>query len=284
MLLLIVAVWGSSFILMKNILDYMPPFAYLTVRFSLAAVVLAIVSFKRMKRIKLKDVARGSICGFLVAACMALQVVGLLYTTVAKSSLITGMSVIIVPIFSAFILKKAPDIFSIAGVVLAAVGMFALSEFSFSSINVGDVMTFGCAIFCAAHILMISHVSGKSDPRILSLLQCVTCSLCFAAMWGASGFEGFEINLSVIIALIVTGVCGSSLGLTVWAIVQKDTTPTKTALIFSSEPVFAIIFALLIPNNSGNTEPLSLYVIVGCILIVVGMLTAELRSGANKKV
>ena len=277
-LLAMVVIWGSSFILMKNTLDFMPPFAYLSLRFSLAAAVLIGVLFRQMKAIKPKDLGRGAICGALVSSYMGLQVLGLLYTTVAKSSLITGMSVIMVPILSAFILKKAPNTHSIVGVALAAIGMISLSEFSFSAINIGDIMTFGCAVLCAIHILMISHFSEKTDPRVLSVLQCIVCALSFSIMWGLTGFGGFEFNLSVLIALLVTGVFGTSLAYTVWAVVQKDTTPTKTALIFSSEPVFAIIFALLIPNNSGNTEPLTLFVVAGCTLIVTGMLVAELKA------
>jgi drug/metabolite transporter (DMT)-like permease len=115
-LLVITAIWGSSFTLMKNVLDHMPPFAYLSLRFIVAAIVLAVVFYKKLKTVNRKTVYFGCIIGLVVFGGMALQVYGLSYTTASNSAFITGTNVIMVPVISAMFLRKKPDLSSVVGV------------------------------------------------------------------------------------------------------------------------------------------------------------------------
>ena len=283
-LLSVTLIWGSSFIFMKNALDFISPLAFLGFRFLIAAIILGIVNIKRLKTISAAGLRGGVIVGVLVFTYMLLQVTGLLYTTASKSSLITGISVVLVPLISAGILKKTPGLYSIIGVVLAMGGLLFLSGLDFDSINFGDVLTLGCAVLCAIHILSVSHFTELVEPRLLTMIQFSVCAVLYLAGWGLTGFQAFILNRQVLIALLSTGIFGTAVAYTLWAIVQKDTTPTEAALIFTCEPVFGVVMAMLIPGNDGGTEQITVSIIIGCLLIVGGMLLAELGpKPADKK-
>jgi len=224
----------------------------------------------------------GTVVGLLICAYMFLQVVGLQYTTASKSALITGISVVLVPVFSAFILKKVPDVFSILGVALAMSGLLFLAELRGFNLNFGDLLTLGCAVLCAIHILSVDHFTMKFDPKIISLLQFAVCAVLYLTGWIVTGFQSFVINTQVVLALLITGVFGTAVAYTVWAIVQQDTTPTKVALIFTCEPVFGVVLALIIPRNDGTTEKMTINMLLGCVLIVAGMILAELKPKKSK--
>ena len=280
-LLLITLIWGSSFIFMKNALDFISPLAFLGIRFSIAAVILILVNIKKLKNVNAVSIKNGAIVGALVFSYMLLQVVGLLYTTASKSALITGISVVLVPLISAVVLKKAPDLNAVIGVGLAMAGLIFLSGMDFGTINVGDVITLGCAVLCAIHILSVAHFTAVVEPRLLAMIQFSVCAVLYLIGWGFTGFPAFILSRQVVIALLTTGIFGTAVAYTLWAMVQQDTTPTEAALIFTCEPVFAIAMAMLIPGNDGVTEQLTASVAIGCMLIIGGMLLAEI--GPKKK-
>ncbi|MCX7773000.1 MAG: DMT family transporter, partial [Clostridia bacterium] len=121
-ILSITIVWGSSFIIMKNISRDIPPYAFLTLRFSVAGLLLALIFFKQLKTINFKSLWTGSLIGLLLYGGMMLQVVGLQTTSASNSAFITGLNVVMVPLISATLLKKRPPVNAIMGVVLATLG------------------------------------------------------------------------------------------------------------------------------------------------------------------
>jgi drug/metabolite transporter (DMT)-like permease len=126
-LLAITAIWGSSFALMKNVLDYMPSFAYLALRFLIAAAVMVAIFHREFRNLNKKVLLYGCILGLMLFGGMALQVTGLYFTTASNSAFITGLNVIMVPVISALVLRKKPDIASVIGVILAFAGLFLLT-------------------------------------------------------------------------------------------------------------------------------------------------------------
>ncbi|MCX7922638.1 MAG: DMT family transporter [Clostridia bacterium] len=284
LLLVIAMVWGSSFTLMKNILDDIPPFAFLSLRFAIAAVVLVIIFYKKLKLITPKALMYGFILGTILFGGMALQVNGLKYTTASNSAFITGLSLVMVPLVSAVFLRKKPGMTSVIGVVLAAVGLFFLTGISLGDFNLnkGDLLTLLCAMCFTFHIIFVDRFTTKEDATVLAILQVVFAALMSTAEWGRSGFAAFEFNMPVVGTLLVTGVLGTALAYTGQVMVQKFTSPTHTALIFTAEPVFGAIFALLIPNSQGFTEHLALNTVIGCIMILLGMLVSEFRFTKSK--
>jgi drug/metabolite transporter (DMT)-like permease len=150
--------------------------------------------------------------------------------------------------------------------------------------NIGDFLTLLCAVCFAMQIILIDKYTRSEDAELLSLIQIAFAALLYSGVWLVIDFKPIEINLPVIFTLFVTGVLGTALAYAVQNVVQKDTSPTHTALIFTAEPVFAAVFALLIPNSAGVTETLKLNTIIGCVLILLGMLACEVKIGKKEAV
>ena len=281
LLLIITVVWGLSFPLMKIILDFMPSFAYLSLRFLLAAILLAAIFHKNFRKMRKKTLLYGCVIGILMFAGMALQVNGLYTTSASNSGFITGLNVVIVPVVSAFLLKKKPDRASFIGVIIAFAGLFFLSGGLNMNFNLGDFLTFLCSICWAFQIIFIDKFTATEDAVLLAIIQIGFTGIVSTGIWIGTGFQQFEFNGTVIAVILVTAVLGTALAFGGQNIAQKDTSPTHTALIFTAEPVFAAIFAMVIPNMAGQTEKLGAASIIGCVLILAGMLISELKLGRS---
>jgi drug/metabolite transporter (DMT)-like permease len=278
-LLAITAIWGSSFALMKNVLDYMPSFAYLALRFLIAAAVMVAIFHREFRNLNKKVLLYGCILGLMLFGGMALQVTGLYFTTASNSAFITGLNVIMVPVISALVLRKKPDIASVIGVILAFAGLFFLTGGLDFRFNIGDFLTLLCALCFALQIIFIDKFTGDQDASLLAVLQIGFAALLYTAVWLFLDFEPIEFKMPVVTTLLITGVLGTALAFTVQTLVQRMTSPTHTALILTAEPVFGAVFALLIPNSVGVTETLKMSTIAGCALILFGMLVCELKPG-----
>ena len=277
-LLLVTAIWGSSFTLSKNVLDHIPSFAYLSLRFIIASVILFTVFFKKLKYINKRAVIGGCIIGLMLFGGMALQVSGLYFTSASNSAFITGLNVIMVPLFSAVILRKRPDRSSIIGVIMAFAGLFFLTGGLDFRFNIGDFLTLLCAVCFALQIIFIDRYNKEQDPALLSLIQIGFAALLSTVVWLFIDYEPVVVDTNVAFTLFITGVLGTAFAYLVQTVAQRHTTPTHTALIFTAEPVFGAFFALVIPNSAGAVETLSLNTIVGCVLILAGTLICEMRK------
>ncbi len=283
LLILITMIWGASFPLMKIVLAYIPAYAYLTLRFLLAGIVLAVVFHRRLARLSWRALLYGCIIGLFMFGGMAFQVVGLYTTTASNSGFITGLNVVIVPMIAAVLLKKKPDRASLIGVLMAFAGLFFLSGGLSFSFNSGDFLTFLCAICWALQIIAIDKFTESEDPVVLAVIQLFFVGIASSAFWMIADVgKPLIINKTVIFILLFTAMLGSALGFGGQTIAQKYTTPAHTALIFTAEPVFAAIFAMVIPNAEGVTEMPSLIKAVGCLLILSGMLISEMKLGQKK--
>jgi len=277
-LLLVTAIWGSSFTLMKNVLDHIPTFAYLSLRFIIASIILIAVFYKNLKYINKKAIICGCIIGFMLFGGMALQVSGLYFTSASNSAFITGLSVIMVPIFSAVILKKRPDRSSVIGVIMAFTGLFFLSGGLDFSFNIGDFLTLLCAVCFALQVIFIDRYNKEQDPILLSLIQIGFAALLNTFVWLFIDYEPVAFDTNIVLTLFVTGVLGTAFAYLVQTVAQKHTNPTHTALILTAEPVFGALFAMIIPNSDGTVETLSLKTVIGCVLILAGTLICELKK------
>jgi len=283
-LLTITIVWGASFPLMKMVLEYIPAFAYLSVRFFIASAVLALLFHKNFRNMKKRTLLYGSIIGLFMFGGMAFQVMGLYTTSASNSGFITGLNVVMVPLISSVLLKKKPDRASTIGVSVAFAGLFFLSGGLKFDFNIGDFLTFLCAICWALQIIAIDKFTQTEDAPLLAFVQMLFIAVTSTFFWLlADAGKAVEINRTSIGILLFTGIVGSALAFGGQTIAQKDTTPTHTALILTAEPVFAAIFAMIIPNAQGVTEKPTLTTIIGGAMILAGMLISELKIGSGQK-
>src|SRR5580692_213190 len=205
LMLFVVAVWGSTFVLVKGALRDATPAAFNLVRMTLAFVLLAIIYHRSWRGIHRGHLRSGALVGLCLAGGYQFQTVGLVRTTASKSAFITGLVVVLVPLFSAIPRLRPPGArppqwnafvaaaLAFVGIVLLTApaaarhsGAESVSNRAMSlmpdptSINTGDLLTFGCAIGFAFHCIALGHVSPRVEFRPLALLQIGFCAVFMA--------------------------------------------------------------------------------------------------------
>ncbi|MBB6213989.1 drug/metabolite transporter (DMT)-like permease [Anaerosolibacter carboniphilus] len=263
--------WGISFILSKNSLETLETFNFLGIRFLIAAITSALIFHKRLMKLDRATLKYGLFIGIIMFSGYGTQTLGLNYTTASKSGFITGFSVVIVPIFSAFVLKKLPKFSAIIGVVSAIVGLGLLTLDANLQLNIGDFYTLIGAVCFAFHIITVGKYAVQVDSINLAILQIGVVGILSTIV--SLLFETPVIPTAAnawFSILFLAFVCTSG-AFIVQNAVQKYTSTTHTALIFTGEPVFSAIFAYLLLGEVMNHRG-----IIGSILIVGGMLVAEI--------
>lgn len=275
-LLAIALVWGSSFSLMRNVIDYLPEIPYLALRFLIGAAALLILFRKRLKGLTVKICVQGAVIGLTLFLGMVLQVYGLRYTSATNSAFITGLNFVFVPVISAVLLKKRPSRLMVLGVGIAAAGLMLITGGLDTAPNRGDVLTLICSVCWAMQIIVIDKFAGESDPVLLGVTQVVITALFFLVAWGAVDRTPIALSSPFVwVVLLITGLGGTAFAFAAQTVVQRDISPTQTAVIFSMEPVFGMLFALVIPDVDGVREAMTLIKAAGCALIFTGMLLCE---------
>jgi drug/metabolite transporter (DMT)-like permease len=248
-LVLITVVWGSSFVVVKNVVRDSPPLAFLFFRFLLATAVCGVLALRRPRTPGL--LRDGAAIGLLLAGGMTCQVLGQLETTASKAAFLTGLSVVMTP-FAAFARTRGlPSLENAIGITLAGVGFILLTFPSGGGpINRGDALIFGCAILFAFYIVEISLKTGAHDALWLTAVQLAVVTV-WAAVLGAvfrAAGAGFELRpivwegtfLRSVLYLGTIGTVGTFLTQT-WA--QRHMSATHAAIIFALEPVWAALLA-----------------------------------------
>ncbi|MBU8771276.1 DMT family transporter [Cytobacillus oceanisediminis] len=282
-LLLVAFVWGTTFVLVQNAIAFLEPFSFNGVRFFMAAFLLGgwLVIFEReqLKKINKKLLISGIIMGLFLFIGYAFQTIGLLHTTSSKAGFITGLSVVMVPVFSFILLKIKPGFNAIIGVSIATAGLYLLTMTDKVSLNIGDAYVLICAVGFALHIIFTGKYSSKYPALLLTVIQVGTVALLsgifafFTENWQQAFETGVLFKINVVTALIVTSLFATALAFFAQTAFQRFTTPTRVALIFAMEPVFAAAAGFMWAN-----ERLSFSALTGCLLIFAGMVFAEIPA------
>ena len=267
-------IWGATFVLVKRALDDVSTLTFLALRFAIAAVALALVFRSTLRR---ADLQRGLSGGILAGTCLfggyVLQTFGLKYTSASKAGFITGLYIPLVPLFSSVLYRRMPRFVEMAGVAMAFAGLTLMTvEHDLVSINRGDLLVSGCAVAYSFHILALGRFAQSIGAGVLAVVQIATAAvLAGATFWWV---EPVRIRWSgdVWIALAVTSLLATALAFFVQSWAQRWSSPTRTALIFSMEPVFAWATSYVVAR-----EVLSARAIAGAGLILAGILLVELR-------
>jgi drug/metabolite transporter (DMT)-like permease len=225
---------------------------------------------------RLLALAAPLLMGAALFAGYALQTFGLRLTTPAKAAFITGLSVVIVPVVSALVLRRRLGRGAWLGVGLATAGLALLTLNAGLTLNPGDLLVFGCAVAFAAQILLTGRFASRADPVLLAFGQIAVVAV--LAGGAALLFERPSVpSVAVLFAAAFTGVLATSLAFGIQTAAQRFTSPTRTALIFATEPIFAALFSFLLVGELLGPRQLA-----GCALITAGMVTAEvMRNGGN---
>ncbi len=272
-------VWGASFLIVKNALGDISTLLFLGLRFSAAALMLAAVfgrSALRGGRLPW-SLRGGALAGVCLFGGYTLQTIGLKFTTVSKAGFLTGLYIPLVPVLGALVYRRAPRAAEAGGVVLAAIGM-ALMTLQGGSLRMsgGDLLVAASAVIYAIHILVLGHFTKDGNIAALAITQiAVTGALALAACGWAEPVK-FTPTRAVWIALGVTSVLATAAAFAAQTWAQQYSGPTRTALIFSLEPVFAWLVSW-----AATGETLSARATAGAALILGGILTVEWKPGSG---
>ena len=268
-LLIITFFWGTTFVVVKDAVAVAPPFYFLAIRFSLAAVAALIIWRHAIRRAGRRTLLAGAVLGSILFVSYALQTMGLQYTGAARAAFITGLSVIMVPFLETVTYRRAPAPAVLVGAVAALVGLGLMTLRQGFLPGLGDVLVFLCAITFAAHIVLIGRFSPAHDARVLTAVQIMVAAVLsiIAAIPGAHP----PVTARLAGASVLTVILATTLAFWVQTTVQKYTTPSHAALVFSMEPVFGALTAYVVAG-----EILSARAWIGAALILAGTLTAEL--------
>ncbi len=305
LLLFVTLAWGTTFVVVKNTIETMGPLTYLAVRFLIGGLVLLLWHLVKAGRpgarnaketgassASRRETSRagglppghawheasrefyigGLLTGLALFFSYATQTLGLVTVAAGKAAFITGLYVVIVPIASRALVREAPDRATIVGVILATIGLGLMSLNLPFQVARGDFLVFLCAVGFSAHIILVGRYSGRGDTVLYTAVQLLVVAL-------ASGVGALITERPLVIpasawpAILFTSIVTTALAFLVQSMVQRYTSATHTALIFSAEPVFGALFAwllageVLLPREMG-----------GAGLILAGMLVAEARN------
>lgn len=267
----IAAIWGVTFVMVQDAVAVLPVMTFLAYRFIPAAVLIAIIFRNELRQLSRDGWRIGLAMGVFLTAGYIFQTFGLEYTTASNAGFITGMFVVLTPLFGAIFLghRAHPVAWIAAGV--ATFGLYLLSGASGTIRVLGDGLVLLCACSFAGHILVTDRGVSRHHAGALLAVQLGVCGLFTLLVAGVGGQLQVPREGVVWSALIVTSLFASALGFFIQTYAQKHASPARTALILASEPAFAGLSAFLLAG-----ERLSLLGWVGAALILVAIVSTEL--------
>jgi drug/metabolite transporter (DMT)-like permease len=282
LMLFVVAVWGSTFVLIKSALADASPAAFNLARMTLAFAVLAAAYHRSRRNLKTWQITAGALVGLCLATGYQFQTIGLARTTPSKSAFITGLVVVLVPLFSSIPALRAPGAHAprwnaYLGAAIALLGILFLTAPSttllpdLSTINTGDLLTFGCSIGFAFHCIALGHISPRIDFRPLAVLQVGFCAVFMAISLPFIEHPHIHWTPRILIALLIAAVLATAAAFSIQSWAQSILPTTHTALIMTMEPVFAWITSFLILGERLGLRPAS-----GALMILAGIAITEL--------
>ena len=270
-LLSVTALWGSTFILIKDLNDRLPVADFLGVRFAIAALALFLISPRAISRLSPVVRRRSIYAGGIYGIAQILQTVGLSHTDASVSGFVTGMYVVLTPLLAAALLRqRIPSVVWIA-VALSTVGLGILSLRGFT-IGFGEAVTFVGAVLYALHIVALSRWSTPRDALAMATIQtAVIATICL--MLASPGGITLASNPHDWIAVVYMALGAGALAMLAQTWAQGQLSAARAALLMTMEPVFAATFAVVFGG-----EHLGLRVLAGGMLILVAMLIAEMTE------
>ncbi|MBN2027823.1 MAG: DMT family transporter [Actinobacteria bacterium] len=271
-LIAITVIWGLTFSMVKETLEVIPPFVFMSYRFALAFLVMAAVCGRRIARLDRSTAAAGLLLGIFLYGAYSFQTFGLQYTTAGNAGFITGLFVVFVPILSTVILRKRPGMRSVLSVIVATIGLGLLSLQPGLKVNSGDILVLACAFTYSLHIIFMDRFVERYDLLLLTLLQMGVVAVLQTG--SAFIFEDFVFPTDGYswLTIVVCGVFASALAFFVQAWAQREISPVRTSVVLIMEPVFSVFFGIILLG-----ETLSWRGWLGCALMLAGMLITEIR-------
>lgn len=282
-LLLATLIWGTSFIIVEDVVEQIPTNALLAIRFLSAAIILSIFFIKSTKKINKGYILKGALLGTLLFLAYMFQTLGISFpdNTPGKNAFLTAVYCIIVPFIAWAFLKKRPDRYNCIAAVLciAGIGFVSLNESFY--MGIGDTLTLVGGLFYAFHIIAVSKLSEGRDIITLTIIQFFTSGIWALILFLATeswNVSGITITPSLIFSVAYLALCCTAIALTLQNFGQKHTSPSSASIILSLESVFGVLFSVLM----GRETP-TIKMILGFVLIFIALLISETKLSFLKR-
>jgi drug/metabolite transporter (DMT)-like permease len=277
-LLAITIIWGSTFTVTKLALVDIAPLLLQALRFTVAALIVGIYMRRDIKASTPASIRAGIVLGVFLGLGFALQTVGLVHTTASRAGFLTGTMVVFTPLLQLAIERRMPAVGNIVGVALVGIGLYVFSSPAGGAFNSGDVLVLLCAVAFAFYIVYLDVFTKERFDREIVFYQFVVTALIGAL--AAPFFPGQTSTMTpgVIGAVLYLAVFASVIAIFVQSKYQRETTPTKAAIIFTMEPVLAAIIAFVLLG-----ERMSGTAVLGAVIMFTGLLFSELYTALRQK-
>lgn len=282
LLVLITFVWGATFVVIKNALTDVTPLFFNAIRMLLASGCLLAFFWRQVRQMKGPAFRAGLVVGFFLWAGYEFQTTGLKLTTPSKSGFLTGISVVLVPVFLALFWKRKVNQWTLVGVAAAFMGLILMTVPAgesawgeWSTVNLGDLLTLACAVAFAFQIIFLGRATQAHPFQQIAFLQTAVATVLMFATVPVLETVSVVWTPAVVWGIVATGILGTAVAFSVQAWAQQFTPATHTALIFSLEPVFAWLCSYIILG-----ERLGGRAAAGAGFILAGVLVSELKGAA----
>jgi len=273
LLLITTFFWGVGFTIVKDAINRVDVFVFLSQRFLLATALMIPWSLLRLNRFNVSTLINGAILGTLLFGAYAFQTLGLRVTSASNAAFLTGLNVVLVPVFDALIFRENIGRSIKWGVGLSSIGLFLLCGNGQFAFNGGDLLAGICGACVALHVLFTGHFARKSncDVYLLTTVQLACVGLLSLAFSGRQAPRVFVWYPELFWTLVICVVIATVFAFLVQTSMQRFISPSHTALIFCTEPVFGAAYAYFAAG-----ERLGAYGYLGALLILAGMVISEL--------
>ena len=273
-LLAVTAVWGVTFVQVKDAVELYPLFAFLAVRFAIASATLALPAASRLRTLGVRGLGGGALLGLLLAGGYALQTAGLERTTVSSTGFVTGMYVVLTPLIALGLFRTRVGAAGWVGVALATAGLAMLAGVHGGSAGGNLLVLAGAAVY-SLQIVLMERFAPRYDALAFTFVEMVAACAGLGIVAVALGDLGVPHGWTVWGALLVTGVFASALAFLVQTWAQRRTSATRTALAFTMEPVFTALFGVTLAGDRLGALGWG-----GCAVIMCGIVVAEPAAAA----
>ncbi len=278
-LLLVAAVWGSSFVAQRTGMEQVGPFTFNAARFALGGLVSLLIYVVESRFLPKNPASRpgnlrdGLLLGLLLFGGASAQQIGLVSTGVGQAGFITGLYVVLVPLLLALVWRERVRWPAWVGGALVVIGLLLLSVQAGFRLSPGAGWVLFSAFLWAFHVIAVGRVATGRDPFLLAMVQCFVCAL--LSLPAALALERWEWSGMLLAgpAIFYAGAISTGLGYTTQIVAQPRTTPAHAVIILSGEAVFAAFFGWLLLG-----EELTVHQLCGCGLMLAGILLAQTSS------
>ncbi|WP_043930541.1 DMT family transporter [Bacillus sp. EB01] len=271
-------IWGSGFVASAIALDHWTPYQILAGRFVIGAIILCAIFFRKLKGISRKTITQGVILGIFLYGAFALQTVGLQFTTPSKNAFLTAVNVVIVPFIAFIFYKRKVDAFELVGAIMAMVGVGVLSLKVTGGVNIGDLLTLGCAVFFALQIFYTAKYVKDSDPILLTLMQMIAAAAIGLIVVIFKGDPVGHIESEGMLSLLYLGVFSTTVAYLLQTVAQKWMSETTAAIILSTESFWGMVFSVALLG-----EVMTIKMLIGAILILSAIMISETKPAIFKR-